>query len=298
MKFLKEPLFHFLLIGMALFLIYGWKNNFAFVPGGAAGTPTAQITVTPDDVAQMNNLFERTWQRPPTEEEQKGLLEDFVRNEIFYREAIAIGLDRNDEVLKRRLRQKMEFIYEDISSLTEPTDEELTTFMEKNRTKYFTDTEIAFRQVYINVSRRGTNAESDARQILDQLTAGTRPDSVGDPTQLEAEMPLTPVSEIGKMFGAEFSETLLTLEEGKWRGPIRSGFGLHLVSVREHADGHLPELSEIRETVRQHWMIARQKEMKDAAYAKIRERYTVTVEHPERASESLSSVAEKKVAKK
>ena len=186
MKLFKEPLLHFLLIGAALFLVYGWRSNSASVPGGQAGTPTAQIVVTRDALDQMNSLFAKTWQRQPTEEEQKRLIEDFVRNEIYYREAIAIGLDRDDEVLKRRLRQKMEFIYEDITSWAEPTDEDLKAFMKKHPEKYLTDPQIAFRQVYISAYKRGTSAESDARQVLAQLTAGADPDSVGDPTMLQA----------------------------------------------------------------------------------------------------------------
>src|SRR5512139_3819284 len=141
---LKEPLVHFLLIGAALFLLYGWRGNSASVSGGQVGTPAAQIVVTRDALNQMNNLFAKTWQRPPTEEEQQGLIEDFVRNEIYYREAIAIGLDRDDEVLKRRLRQKMEFIYEDITSYAEPTNQDLTAFMQTHREKYLTEPHLSF----------------------------------------------------------------------------------------------------------------------------------------------------------
>ena len=115
-KFFIEPLIQFLLIGAGLFLLFGWRSGPASLPSGQAGTPATQIVVTRDNIDQMKSLFAKTWQRPPTEEEQKGLVEDLVRNEIYYREAIAIGLDRDDEVLKRRLRQKMEFIYEDITS--------------------------------------------------------------------------------------------------------------------------------------------------------------------------------------
>ena len=291
MNLLKEPLLHFLLIGAALFLLYGWRGNSASVPGGQAGTPTAQIVVTRDALDQMNNLFAKTWQRPPTEEEQKGLIEDFVRNEIYYREAIAIGLDRDDEVLRRRLRQKMEFIYEDITSWAEPTDEDLKAFMKKHREKYLTDPQIAFRQVYVNTDKRGTNAESDARQVLAQLTAGADPDSVGDPTLLEPEVRLSPLWDIRKQFGDEFGRSLLELKPGRWAGPIRSGFGLHLVFVRERAGGRLPDLNEVRETVKRDWTAERQKELKDAAYAKIRERYTVTVERPKAVAAPLAAAA-------
>jgi parvulin-like peptidyl-prolyl isomerase len=174
----------------------------------------------------------------------------------------------------------MEFIYEDITSWAEPTDEQLKAFMKKHHEKYLTDPQIAFRQVYINSNKRGTSAESDARQVLAQLTAGVDPDSAGDPTLLEPEIRLSPLWRIRKQFGDEFGRNLLEMKPGRWAGPIRSGFGLHLVLVRERASGRLPDLNEAREMVKRDWTAERQKELKDAAYAKIRERYTVTVERP------------------
>jgi hypothetical protein len=291
MKLIKEPLLHFLLIGSALFLLYGWRGNSASLPGGQADTPTVQIVITRDALDQMNSLFAKTWQRPPTEEEQQGLIEDYIRNEIYYREAIAIGLDRDDEVLKRRLRQKMEFIYEDITSLAEPTDEALHAFMKKHYEKYLTDPQIAFRQVFINTNKRGTNADSDAREVLARLSAGADPDSAGDPTLLEPEVSLSSLRDIGKQFGNEFSRSLLEVNPGKWAGPIRSEYGLHLVFVSESVGGRLPDLGEARDTLKRDWTAERQKELKDAAYAKLREHYTVTVERSKAAASSVATVA-------
>jgi len=291
MKLFKEPLLHFLLIGAALFLVYGWRSNSASMPGGQAGTSTAQIVVTRDALDQMNSLFAKTWQRQPTEEEQKRLIEDFVRNEIYYREAIAIGLDRDDEVLKRRLRQKMEFIYEDIGSWAEPTDGDLKAFMKEHREKYLTDPQLSFRQVFLNASKRGGGAESDARQVLAQLTKGSDPDAVGDPTLLQAEVPLSPLWDIRKQFGDEFGRGLLEIKPGGWAGPVRSGFGLHLVFVQERADRRLPDLNEVRATVKRDWTAEKQKELKDAAYARIRERYSVTVERPKDVTAPVAAAA-------
>lgn len=295
MKLFREPLLHFLLIGAALFLLYDWKGKPASMPGGQAGTPAAQIIVSRDALEQMSSQFAKTWQRPPTEEEQKGLVEDLVRNEIFYREAIAIGLDRDDEVLKRRLRQKMEFIFEDIASVPEPTDEDLKAFMNKHREKYISDPEMSFRQVYISTDKRGKSAESDARQILAQLTEGADPGSAGDPTLLEPEVPLSPLWDIRKQFGDDFSRSLLDVNPGRWSGPIRSGFGLHLVFVRERVSVRLPDLKEARDMVKRDWTAERQKELKDAAYAKIRGRYAVMVERPNANVAPLSSAAKAKV---
>ena len=293
MKILEEPLFHFILIGAALFFAWEWRSDSASAPGGLPGDSTAQVIVTVDDIDRMNSLFAKTWQRPPTEAEQKALLEDFIRNEIFYREALAIGLDRDDEVLKRRLRQKMEFIYEEISALAEPTDEELRSFMEKNRETYLLDPRTAFRHVYVNATRRGTDADSHAQELLARLSEGADHDALGDSTLLETEVPLSPIRDVRTQFGPEFAEQLLDIEPGKWAGPIRSAYGLHLVFVIRRVDRRLPDWEEARETVRRDWIARKQKELKDAAYARIRDRYAVTVEKPKPFSEQASAAADK-----
>jgi hypothetical protein len=223
-------------------------------------------------------VFTRTWQRLPTEEEVKGLIESFIRDEIYYREALAIGLDRDDAVLRRRLRQKMEFIFDDITAQVEPTDEDLRAFMKKQPERYLVDPQVSFRQVYINADKRGKNAGSDALEILAKLNSGADPETVGDPFLIESDIKLSPMWDISKQFGEQFSRKLLELKPGTWTGPVQSGFGLHLVFVRKRVGGRLPELKEVQEMVKRDWTFERQKELKDAAYAKLRERYVVIVE--------------------
>ena len=277
-KFFREPLVHFLLIGAGLFLLFGWRGGPASLPGGQSSPQSAKIVVPQSDIDQMTATFTRTWQRPPTEEEVKGLVEDFVRNEIYYREALAIGLDRDDSVIRRRMRQKMEFIFEDIAAQTEPTDEELLAYMKKHPDSYLVDPQIAFRHVYVNAAKRGKNAGTDALEILAKLNAGADPDGVGDPLLLASEVPLSPLWDISKQFGEPFSRKLLELKPATWTGPVQSGFGLHLVFVRKRVGGRLPDLKEVREIVKRDLMAERQKELKDAAYAKLRERYVVIIE--------------------
>jgi hypothetical protein len=277
-KLFREPLVHFLLIGAGLFLLFGWRGGPASLPAGQSGPQSAKIVVNPGDIDQMVATFTRTWQRSPTEEEAKGLIEDFVRDEIYYREAVAIGLERDDTVIRRRMRQKMEFILEDLSDRSEPTDEELLAYMKLHPDSYRLDPQIAFRHVYVNSDKRGKSAVSDARQILAQLDAGVDPDSVGDPILLDAEIGLSPLWDIRRQFGEEFGRNLLGLKTGKWEGPLRSGFGIHLVLVTKRLAERLPELNEAREIVKRDWAFARQKERKEAAYARIRDRYTVVIE--------------------
>ena len=277
-KLLREPLLHFLLIGAGLFLLFGWRGGPASLPGATAGPQAAKIVVTQEDVDQLTDVFTRTWQRPPSKEEAKSLVEDLVRSEIYYREALAIGLDRDDAVIRRRMRQKMEFIFEDISALAEPTDEDLRAFLKKHSERYLVDPQVSFKHVYVNTDKRGKNAESDARQILSQLNEGVDPDTVGDPFLLDTEIRLSPAWDIRKQFGEEFTRSLLELPPARWTGPVRSGFGLHLVLVTKRVGGRLPDLKEVREKVKQDWAVERQKELKDAAYAKLRERYSITIE--------------------
>ncbi|TFH33393.1 MAG: peptidyl-prolyl cis-trans isomerase [Deltaproteobacteria bacterium] len=289
-KFFREPLVHFLLIGAGLFLLFGWRSGPSFLPAGPSGSPSTKIVVAQDEIDQTMTTFTKTWQRPPTEEEAKGLVEDLVRNEIYYREAMAIGLDRDDGVIRRRMRQKMEFILEDISAQTEPTDEELLAYMKKHPDSFLVDPQVAFRHVYVNVDKRGKNAETDALQILAKLNEGSNPDTLGDPILLDTEIKLSPRWDIKKQFGEEFSRNLLDLKSGKWEGPVRSGYGLHLVLVEKRVGGRLPELKEVREMVKRDLMAERQKALKDAAYAKIRERYTVVVEKTNADKISASTV--------
>jgi len=280
-KLIREPLVHFLLIGAGLFLLFGWRVNPASLPSGQSGPQSTKIVITQGDIDQLIAMFGKTWLRLPTEEEVKGLVENFVRDEIYYREALNIGLDREDALIRRKLRQKMEFILEDITAQVEPTDEELEAFMERHQEAYLVDPKIAFRQVYINADKRGTNGETEARQILADLNGGADPALVGDPILLDSKIRLSPLWDIRKQFGEEFSRSLFEMKEGKWEGPVRSGYGLHLVFVRERVGGRMPKLNEVREMVKSDWLAERQKDLKDAAYAKIRERYTVEIEKPE-----------------
>jgi hypothetical protein len=176
------------------------------------------------------------------------------------------------------MRQKMEFIFEDISSLAEPSDADLQAFLKKHSERYLVDPQVSFKHVYVNADKRGRNAESDARQVLAQLNEGADPNTVGDIFLLEAEIGLSPLWDIKNQFGETFAQGVGGMKPGRWEGPLRSGFGLHLVRITKRVGGRLPELNAVREKVKQDWVVERQKELKDAAYSKLRERYSVTVE--------------------
>ena len=287
-KLIREPLVHFLLIGAGLFLLYAWKVNPSALQGGSQPD---MIVVTQDTINQMVAAFTRTWMRPPTQGEVEGLIENHIRDEIYYREAIAVGLDRGDALIRRKLRQKMEFILEDIASQSEPTDEELQTFMEKHPEQYRVDPQVSFRQVYINTDKNGGDAEESARLILGQLRDGADPESLGDRSLISHPQGLTFLWDIKRTYGESFGNKLLQLKTGQWTGPVSSGFGLHLVIVEDFVAGHLPELDKMREQVKRDWAVALQNKLKDDAYARIREKYTVKIDNKEQAIASAMAAA-------
>lgn len=277
-QILSEPLLHFLLIGAALFVLFDWRGSPGLQPGGGSVATSGRIVVSRDEIDQLVQSFARTWQRSPTEKEKVGLLESFVRDEIYYREAVAMGLERNDSVIRRRLRLKMEYIFEDIAAQGEPTAAELESYYRKNGDRYRLEPRMAFRQVYISAGTPEETAEARALRLLAELNNGSDPAGTGDPFLLGPAIDLTSLREIGQQFGARFTEGLKDLEPGSWQGPLRSGFGLHLVYVTEVVPERLPELREVRERVMPDWAADRQRELKDEAYARLRQRYTVEFE--------------------
>jgi hypothetical protein len=271
MKLLREPLVHFLALGAALFAL-------SALFGGRGAAPE-RIVVTRGRVEHLAANFARTWQRPPTPPELQGLVDAWVREEIYAREARALGLDLDDAVIRRRLWQKMEFLVEEATP--PPSEAELQAYLEEHPDAFRTEPRLSFRQVYVSPDRRGDGAATDAAALLARLrAAGPDADVEGDRLGVPDELQLVPRSEITRLFGDVFAARLEGVEPGAWAGPIESGYGLHLVFVREHVDGRLPALAEVRDAVEREWLAARRKAQVEAAYQERRARYTVVIEAP------------------
>jgi hypothetical protein len=269
----REPLVHFLLIGAALFLLFEWS--------GGAGSGGGRIVITRGQIEHLATGFARTWQRPPTEEELKGLVDDYVREEIATREAVEMGLDRDDTIIRRRLRQKLEFTVEDGIEAHPPTDEDLMLWLEKHPESFRSEPAISFRQVYVSRDRRGGEADEFALQLLDDLARAGPEASIerlGDPLMLPQEVPVSPGSDVARVFGEDFTSRVFALEPGRWEGPIESGYGLHLVWVRERVDERLPALAEVRDAVEREFLSARRKAELEATYERLLSKYTVVIE--------------------
>ena len=275
-RWLREPLVHFLLIGAALFLFFGWT-------GGSGGPNSSRIVIGPGQVEHLAVGFARTWRRPPTQQELKGLIDDYVREEMATREARSMGLDRGDTVIRRRLRQKLEFLVEDAAEAVPPTDAELQAWLDAHPESYHLDPQVAFRQVFLSPDRRGDSVEADAKRLLERLESlgpGADIESIGDSIMLPAEFELAPLNVASRMFGNEFAGRLAEVEPGRWAGPIRSGYGLHLVFVRERIEGRAPGLDDVRDAVARDLLTSRRKEQLETMYERLLESYDVVIDMP------------------
>jgi hypothetical protein len=282
---IREPLVHFLLLGAALFAVFG-------VVGTRAGREPGEIVVTQGQIEHLAAGFVKVWQRPPSSEELARLIGDYIRGEVYYREALALGLDRDDAVIRNRLRQKLEFLSEDVAALAEPTDEQLRAYLQEHPEAFRVERQFTFTQIYVSPDRRD-NLARDTAQLLAQLhQADAKSDvsALGDPFLLDRKFTAVPASEVTKLFGEKFATRLTELPTGVWQGPVESGYGVHLVFVNERTEGRLPALEEVRDAVRREWSNVQRLETHEKFYQELLKRYTVTIERPQPAE------AEKKLA--
>ncbi len=277
MKLLREPLVHFLVLGLGLFLLFG-------IVGDSNEAPTDRIVVSNARVAQLTEIFTRTWQRSPTEEELEGLIEDHIREEVYYREALAMGLDRDDTIVRRRMRQKLEFFTDDLVAAVDPTDEQLEAYFSEHADTFRVPSRLSFRQVYFSRDRRGTQMKHDVESLLARLSgADSEVDTagLGDSLMLPGDYDRVSEVDVARDFGSGFAAALADLPLGRWSGPVESAFGLHLVLIRDRQPESLPALAEVREAVEREWRNARRNEAGEFFYRSLRERYVVSVESPE-----------------
>jgi len=272
-RVVREPLVHFILIGALVFGAYALIGN-------SADEPRDRIVVTEGRVQQLAQVFAKTWQRPPTPEELRGLVDAYIKEEVYYREALKLGLDRDDTLIRRRMQQKMEFVTEPSDELLAADDAEFQAFLDARKSEFRVEPQIAFQQVFLDPKKADEATTIRARQTLEALKAsvsGDEPPDLGDPTLLPASTPLSTLSSIGRNFGEVFAQSLTDLPENEWAGPVESPFGLHLVRVTERVDGYDPNLDEIRDAVEQKWRTQKRDEFQTQAYDQLRAKYDVVV---------------------
>ena len=284
---LREPLLYFLLLGGVFFLVYQqFSNDYSRDPD-----QQEEILVSQARIEALQQGFKKTWQRFPSDSELASLIDGFVREEIYYREALALGLDRDDAVVRRRLRQKLEFISEDLIALAEPDDRELQAYLDTNADAYRQPTVYRFQQVYLNPNKRGEQVETDALVLLARLRDGSaNAVSAGDSIMLQYQFENVSDRTIEREFGQSFVQQLAQLPAGNWQGPIISGFGLHLVYVAARVDGEVPQLDEVRGQVLRDWTSVERKEANKAIYEGLRKRYKVITESPPGVNEGKAAL--------
>ena len=278
-RLLREPLIHFLLIGSLLFGLYGLMPS-----AGPATAASKQVRLSQSEIAQLTLLFQSQWRRPPTPQELERLVENKVQQEILYREALAMGLDKDDEIVKRRMAQKMQFLAEDVAAAREPTAAELKAWFEQNSDKFAQPPRLSFRHLYFSTDRRGERARDDAQQALAKL-AGQPVDTqaaaaLADPFMFQDSYRDRAPDFLAKEFGTAFALALTRLAPGSWQGPVESGFGWHLVFVDTVAPGRVPAFEEIESDVRTAWLGEQKALAWDKAYNKMRAGYTVWLPAP------------------
>jgi len=279
-RLLREPLVHFLLIGAALFAVYNWLTPASTQPN------SNRIELTAADLNQLQVTWMAQWQRPPTPDEMRGLIDTKVQQEVLYREALAMGLDQNDEIIKRRLAQKMNFLAEDVSTIREPTQDELRAWYDKNPTNFTLPGRITFRHLYFSPDKRGPRAQRDANETLETLkrlsakaaaseNQATLADRFIDQNYFADCSP----EQVAKVFGVKFSESLFSLTtSGSWQGPLESGLGWHLVWIDQIAPGRIPPFDEVDSAqLKSEWIAAQREETKRKAFATIKNRYEIVL---------------------
>jgi peptidyl-prolyl cis-trans isomerase C len=270
----REPLVHFLALGFLLFVSYR-------VIQGPPPEDPKRIDISEDAVARISLAWQARAGRLPSREELSGLVEDQVKEEVLYREALALGLDKDDSIVRRRLAQKMGFLLEDVTAWRDPSAEELKAWFANNRGEFEEPARVSFRHLYFSPDRRGAQARDDAERMLVGLKAPREKRAAepvpADPFMFQSEYSQRTPQEVAQVFGVAFAGELAKLPAGAWVGPVESGYGWHLVRVEEAVAPRVPEFETVEPAVREAWMREQRDLLQKAAYERARARYEVAV---------------------
>jgi hypothetical protein len=247
-------------------------------------TGSRRIVLTLDDLRQLQIGFAAQWQRPPNEQEMLGLLENRIKEEILYREGLAMGLDKDDTIVRRRMAQKVEFLAEDVSAAYEPTTTELKAWFEKNASMFEEPPRVTFRTLYFSPDRRGPTARADAEKALTKLAgrpaAWPGAAALGDPFMFADYLADRAPDQVAKEFGPAFAKALFAQKPGAWTGPLESGYGWHVVFLDSLTPSRVPAFEEIEPDVKTAWLGARKAEAWEEAYRKMRSTYELALPAP------------------
>jgi hypothetical protein len=274
MRFLREPLVHFLTLGALLFALHEFLR--------ARDEPTNDtITVSAAQVSLLQEQWKQQQGRPPTQPELQWLIEQYIREEVLYREAKTLGLDRDDTIVRRRLAQKMDFLVADVATLAEPSNEEVRNFFTAHAEQYQEPVKLSFTHIYFNTDDRRSHTRQDAERALAKLRAEKPPPSRaperGDRFMLSSDYAQRTQAEIAREFGQVFAEQLFAAPLGTWEGPLESGYGVHLVRIQARTASTLPDFDIVRTKVKDDVIATQRREASESAYQHLRERYKIII---------------------
>ncbi len=273
-KLIKEPLIHFLILGALLFAL----ND---VVGDSSSTDADNsIVISDTEVEWMQSTWNKKWQRMPTEDELQGLIESYIREEVLYREGLAMGLDEDDTIIRRRLATKMEFLAKDIGQIVEPTELELQDYFKWNLDRYMDPAKVSFSHIYFNLDNR-ENPSGDAQVVLGKLRKNEAVSAedwqLGDPFMLHYDYVLKSQTEVMQLFGSGFADAVFEITPGGWQGPVQSGYGLHLVYIKDMVGAREPSLEEVREKVKNDLVTQRRTDSFETFYKSLRDKYDIEI---------------------
>lgn len=263
-----EPFVQFLCLGGLIFALHQYVG---------ADSAAYRIDVRHSDIERLRAQAQKQWGKEPDAAQLHDMLQDYIREEVLYRQALATGMDQDDVIVRRRLAQKMEFLAQ--ADVREPSAEEIRAFYQQHPERYGAPAEVAFKQVYFSQVQRGAALLGDAVQAREQLRSGQAVQ--GDNLLLPGEFSAQDRPRVARDFGDAFADALFALPVGQWSGPLRSPYGLHLVWVTAQAGERLEPFAAVRERVRADLANQRLAEARDAAYQQLLSRYQVTIAQPE-----------------
>ena len=272
--FLREPLLHFLVIGATLFIIFDQLN----IPEVKTGN---RIIITQADLDILATTWLKSTGRPPSAQEREQQLEQYVREQVLSREAMAMGLDKDDAIVRRRLAKKMEYLFNDLSFVPEPSETELNAYLSEQASIFTRPAEVTFSQIFFDPALRGQNINNDAEQILKQLqetTTTVDAINLGDRSLLPYEFSKERKSQIAGIFGEAFASEAFALPVNSWQGPVESEYGVHLIHINSRTEAELPPLDEKRERVASEWRSAKQKKTNEVFYQSLHQRYEIVLD--------------------
>ena len=264
-RLVREPLLHFLLIGAVLFAGISFAKD--------QNRPTVRIDA--QELEQLASYWEMQTQRPPTRAELASIIHERVDEELLAREAVRLGLDKGDMIVRRRLAQKMAFASEDLAAIPEPSDATLQAFYDKTKDRYASPARLALRHVFFSADRTGVSPQVAAQAALAELKAG-KP-ATGDPSMLPQTYADVAVTDLVRDYGEPFAATALKAGEGAWVGPVVSPYGVHLIRVERRLAPVVPPLAEVRAEVRAAWLAERRTAANRAFLDRLRRQYKVEI---------------------